>query len=333
MILVAVVDGHQFAVLLAVVRVFLGRVTHVRPPLFHFLNGIHECRSVRTGSRCVSVDDRAVDASGLQMSGIHVVCVRVKAATYECVGGHLLLADERVALEHLDAGSASQNAREKRRIVGARNARERRIQRQESVQVFAVRRTRNDDVTHCRAIVQTVDGKEARDAFVLLVDVFQEQAVAPDAEPRVDSLGTEHAFLGIQFAKWILDAVKTVLGHVRNGRTQVENSTTTYRCRHGVGSSVVGDCTKSKTDFFFHPPSAFHKMDWRLNEFRLLQFSGFLHIQAKYADDVSFWRTISHCTGSFVSVARGIASDPMNRARFVVWIRHPSFDTLSNAFT
>lgn len=161
--------------------------------------------------------------------GITAVRVSVKATPHQGVGRHVAFAYERVTLEDLDAGGTSQNGGEQRRMIGTWGARERRVERQEArgggVAVATL------DVPHRGAVVQRLDGEEPRDLFAMLVDVLQQKAVAPDAQPRVDTASAHRTLLRIQLLEGLLNAEQALLAGVRHGAAQIEHPTpTVWRC-------------------------------------------------------------------------------------------------------
>lgn len=92
------------------------------------------------------------------------------------------------------------------------------------------------------AVMKTLDGKEPGDLLVVLVDVLEQYAVGPDAQPAVDAARARGALVGIQLLKRFLNALQAVLGLLRNRAAQVENSATTDRSgfAHDVGTELRG---------------------------------------------------------------------------------------------
>lgn len=174
---------------------------------------------------------RAVDgtAAGLQVPDVVAVGVGVEATPHQGVGRHVALADEGVAFEDLYPGGTSQYGREQGRAVGTGVLGEGRVQGQEAGS--RVGSAAGFNVTHGRAVVQRLDGKEPGDFFTILVDVLQEQAVAPDAEPGVDAAGSDGPLLGVELAQGLLTADQSVLAHVGHRAPEVEHPAAAVRGR------------------------------------------------------------------------------------------------------
>lgn len=108
----------------------------------------------------------------IQAFRVAAVCVSVEATSYQGVGRHVPLADERVTLKDLDASRPPQHGGEQGRVIGAGRSCERRVQRQESRVGGITVPTFN--VSHRGAIVERFDGEESRDLFAVFVNVLQQ---------------------------------------------------------------------------------------------------------------------------------------------------------------
>jgi hypothetical protein len=133
-----------------------------------------------------------------------------------------------MTLQHFYSRRSTQNGGEQRRMINVRIPGERRIQWQETGHRFAGR-AGHLHIAHRRAIVQRIDREETRHLLPILVDILEQEAVGPDRQPGIDSLGAEGAVIGIEFAQRLLDALQAVLGDVRHGGAQVQHATPTYR--------------------------------------------------------------------------------------------------------
>lgn len=122
---------------------------------------------------------------GIKALGVATVRVRVKATPDQGVGRHVALAYKCVTFENLDTRGSSQNRGEKRRMVGTGRSSEGRVQGKEP-RVRGVAASAFD-MPHSSAVVQRLDGKEPGDLLAVLVHILQQQAVAPDAQPGVQS--------------------------------------------------------------------------------------------------------------------------------------------------
>lgn len=85
--------------------------------------------------------------------------------------------------------------------------------------------------------MKRLDREEPGDLLAVLVDVLQQEAVAPDAQPGIDSTCPESTLLGVEFAQRLLNAQQTLLARVRHGAAQVEDSASAVRrCRVLIGT-------------------------------------------------------------------------------------------------
>ena len=194
-------------------------------------SGVQTCRlrtvKSRTGAtkgvieavvRRVSTGDSVSRRGGrIKTLGVAAVRVRVKATPDQGVGRHVAFAYERVTLENLDARGSSQNRGEERRVIGTGCSSEGRVQGEEP-RVRGVT-TSAFDVPHCRAVVQSLDREEPGDLLAVLVHVLQQQAVAPDAQPGVQSTCSQGTLFWVQFSQRFLDSEQTFLARVRHRAT------------------------------------------------------------------------------------------------------------------
>uniref|UniRef100_A0A8D8JK78 (northern house mosquito) hypothetical protein n=1 Tax=Culex pipiens TaxID=7175 RepID=A0A8D8JK78_CULPI len=79
--------------------------------------------------------------------------------------------------------------------------------------------------------MQGIDREEARDLLAVLVHVLQQDAVGPDAKPRVDAFGADGPLRGVQTAQRLLDALEAILTLPGHGTTEVQYTTATDWCR------------------------------------------------------------------------------------------------------
>lgn len=82
--------------------------------------------------------------------------------------------------------------------------------------------------------MQGLDGKEPGDLLAMLVDVLQQETIAPDAEPGVDAARSQRSLLGIEFAKWLLHSEEALFARMWHGTSQVEHPAATIRRRRVV---------------------------------------------------------------------------------------------------
>jgi hypothetical protein len=54
--------------------------------------------------------------------------------------------------------------------------------------------------------MERFDREESSDLFAMFIDVLQQQAIAPDTQPRIDPACAQCALLGIEFSQRFLNA-------------------------------------------------------------------------------------------------------------------------------
>lgn len=200
-------------------------------------------RRMRSGRGTVRRDRRR---RRIETLGVTAVRVSVEAASDEGVGRHVALADEGVALEDFDSGRSSEDRGEERRMIGTRCPRERRVEGQKS----RGRRVAAGAfyVTHRGAVVQRLDRKESRDFLPMLVDVLEQETIAPHAQPTVDATCADCPLLGIELAQGFLHPQQALLARVGHRATQIEDPAATVR-----GRAVLIRAPHFSQTFFFSP--------------------------------------------------------------------------------
>lgn len=63
---------------------------------------------------------------------------------------------------------------------------------------------------------------------MVFVDVLQEDAVGPDAEPAVDASGAGGSLVGVELLQRLLDALQAVFGLLGHARAQIQDSASAY---------------------------------------------------------------------------------------------------------
>lgn len=94
-------------------------------------------------------------------------------------------------------------------------------------------------MAHGGAIVQGLDGKEPGDLLAMLVDVLQQETIAPDAEPGVDAARSQRSLLGIEFAKWLLHSEEALFARMWHGTSQVTHTRTLNHHKNRKTKSLI----------------------------------------------------------------------------------------------